>query len=57
MIQWCQAAGPTNIKTEFALQVFVDVRWSIVCILFRSRAIHPVHAIANLHDIDDTFYR
>lgn len=30
MTQWCLAAGPRCITTEFALQVFLDVRWSIV---------------------------
>ena len=32
MIQWCLAAKPQSINTEFALQVFHDVRWCIVCL-------------------------
>ena len=30
MARWCVAAGPRIIKTEFAMQVFHDVRWCIV---------------------------
>lgn len=31
MVQWCLAAGPRRINSEFALMVFQDVRWSLVC--------------------------
>jgi hypothetical protein len=30
MAQWCRAAGPRSIKTDFAMQLFQDVRWSIM---------------------------
>ncbi|KAK3716317.1 hypothetical protein LTR37_006467 [Vermiconidia calcicola] len=33
MAQWCCAAGPTHVSSEYALQVFEDVRW---CIMNRS---------------------
>ena len=31
MTQWLLSAGPRSINTDFALQVFHDVRWCIVC--------------------------
>lgn len=30
MAQWCHAAGPSRINTDFALKVFEDVRWGIM---------------------------
>ena len=30
MSQWCVAAGPQSINTDFALQIFYDVRWFLV---------------------------
>jgi hypothetical protein len=41
MTQWCRAAGPRRIKTDFAMQVFLDVRWAILihCIQRRRSSI------------------
>lgn len=30
MESWCLAAGPERIDTDFAFQVFLDVRWRVV---------------------------
>ncbi|KAK5174515.1 uncharacterized protein LTR77_001595 [Saxophila tyrrhenica] len=30
MAEWCRAAGPRSIKTDFAMQLFKDVRWTIM---------------------------
>ena len=33
MTQWCKAAGPQSITSEFGLKVFEDIRWCIVGLL------------------------
>ncbi len=38
MAQWCRAAGPHSINTEFALQIFQDVRWSLVRVSYMMEA-------------------